>query len=323
MKNKSQKKNSSAHWRRETLAFVMLGFAVIAVPAMFLSSTPGAAAAKPKMSTPMISCASSGQDYIDINVTAGSPTGAPAGFSIQLQTAGDYAQFGWPGDSSCPPDIDGVPTCGESFCKASFSGNAAFSNYNLAAGQSVTVRIGVLLVDNGASTDCRDVKLLCAHNYVFRAFAHADSDRQRSDFTENLTCSTLECSVNCDPTVKGLDYWKTHSMFCNLEEGCQEDAWPESVLESGLSFGCATYTAAELEAILLTTPEEGDCTTALLHQVIVAMLNIANGASQDYIDATAESLFAADLFLCGGEGDCASITNALDSARAEAECPEP
>ena len=311
-------KTIKKYCRRETLAFAILGFAVIAVAAMFLSNTPGSAAAKPPMSTPIISCGGSGQDYIDINVTAGSPTGAPAGFSIQWQTTGDYAQFGWPADSSCPPDINGVPTCGESFCKASFSGNAAFSNYNLAAGQSVSVRIGDLLLDSGASTNCPDVRLLCSHNYVFRAFAHGNSTQQRSAFTGNLTCSTLECPVECDANVKSLDFWRTH--VCT-GEGCQEDAWPQSVLENGLTFGCTSYSAEELEAILLTTPDEGDCTTALLHQVIIAKLNIANGASQDYIDLTAETLVAAEAFLCGEEGDCDSLTRALDSMRAEFECP--
>lgn len=314
-------KTIKKYLRRETPAFAILGLVVVLIATMFLSGKPGTAAPKPTISTPVLSCAGSGQDYIDMNVTAGSPTGAPAGFTIQWQTTGDYEQFGWPTDSSCLPDINGVPTCGESFCKASFSGNAAFSNYNLAAGQSVTVRIGDLQLDNGASTDCPDVKLLCSHNYVFRAFAHGDSTRQRSAFTENLTCSTQECPIECDANVKSLDFWRTHSMFCT-GEGCQEDAWPQSVLENGLTFGCTTYTAEQLEAILLTTPEEGDCTTALLHQVIVAKLNIANGASQEYIDLTFESLAGADALLCGGEGDCGSIITALDSARAERECPE-
>src|ERR1044071_3867381 len=130
----------------------MLGFAVIACAAMFFSNAPGSAAGNRPMSTPIISCGSSGQDYIDINVTGGFSTGAPAGFTIQWQTTGDYARFGWPADSSCPPDINGEPNCGESFCRASFSGNAASSRYSLAAGQSVTVRIGDLLLDSGAST---------------------------------------------------------------------------------------------------------------------------------------------------------------------------
>jgi|GEM_PF-2573084 len=305
--------------KRETAAFAMFGFAVLVVAAMFLSSTPAWTAGKPKLSTPTVSCAGSGETYIDVNVTAGS-TGAPAGFTVQWQTAGDYAQFGWPVDSSCPLDAEGVPTCGESFCRASFAGNAAGSNYNLAAGQSVTVRIGDIAPGNGVSTDCPGVGLLCGHNYVFRVFAHANSSNQRSDFTANLTCSTSDCPVNCDPNVHGLEFWKTHSGFCT-GEGCQEDAWPESILEGGLTVGCSTYTAEQLEAILLTTPEEGDCTTVLLQQVIVANLNIANGANEEYSALLVETLAGADALLCGGEGDCASLANELDFDRAQFECP--
>jgi hypothetical protein len=297
--------------RRETLAFAILGIAVIAVAVMFLSSTSGSASGKPTMSTPIISCGGSGQDYIDINVTAGSPTGAPAGFTLQWQTVGDYNHFGWPSDSSCPLDAEGVPTCGESFCTGSFSGNAAHSNYNLAAGQPVTVRIGDLALDNGASTDCPEVRLLCSHNYVFRAFAHANSTLQRSAFTANSICSTLECPVDCDTSVKGVDFWATH----------YPDAWPAAVLEGGLTIGCTSYTAEQLETILLTAPGEADCTTALLHQVIAARLNIANGANEEYVNLTTESLAGADAFLCGGEADCISLTNALDAARGQFECP--
>jgi len=303
-------KTIKKYCRREAFAFAILGFALIAVAAMFLSSTPGSASVKPTMSTPLLSCGGSGQDYIDINVTGGSTTGAPAGFTLQWQTVGDYHQFGWPANSSCPLDAEGVPTCGESFCTASFSGNASSSNYNLAAGQPVTVRIGDLMLDSGVSTDCPQVRLLCSHNYVFRAFAHANSARQRSAFTENLTCSTLECPVECDAKVKGVDFWATH----------YPDAWP-TVPEGGLMIGCTSYTAEQLKTILLTTPGEGDCTTALLHQVIAARLNIANGASEEYVNLTAESLAGADAFLCGGEADCPSLTNTLDSARAQFECP--
>lgn len=306
--------------KRKTLAFAIIGFAALGVAAMFLSST-GSTADKPNMSTPILSCAGSGENYIDINVTGGSPTGAPAGFTIQWQTTGDYEQFGWPVDSSCPLDAEGVPTCGESFCKASFSGNAASSFFNLAPGQSVTVRIGDLVADNGVSTSCPGASLLCGHNYVFRAFAHGNSANQRSDFTENVTCSTTDCPIPCDPNVHGLEFWKTHSVFCNLEEGCQEDAWPESILADGLNIGCDTYTAEQLEAILLTTPEEGDCPTVLLQQVIVANLNIANGANEEYVALTVEVLAAANDLLCGGEGDCNSLANELDFDRAQFECP--
>ena len=296
--------------RRETLAFTILGFAAVAVAAMFFSSRPGSAAAKPKMSTPTIMCAGSGENYIDINVTAGSPTGAPAGFTIQWQTTGDYEQFGWPVDSSCPPDAEGVPTCGESLCKASFSGNASSTSYSLAAGQSVTVRIGDLVPGNGVSTECPGVGLLCGHNYVFRVFAHANSTNQRSDFTENLICSTVNCTIPCDSNVKGLEFWRD-----------QYPDWPESVL-GGLTIGCTEYTAEQLEDILLTLPEEGACLTVLKQQVIVANLNIANGASEDYASSIFETLITADELLCGfGEADCATLVNQLDLVRAQFECP--
>src|SRR5262245_40146402 len=253
-------KTIKKYCKRETITLTIFGLAMLSVCVLLFSSARGSAAAKPKMSTPILSCAGSGQDYIDVNVTAGSPTGAPAGFTIQWQTTGDFQQFGWPADSSCPPDAEGVPTCGESFCKASFSGNASSTSYNLAAGQSVTVRIGALTSGNGVSFACAAGALLCGHNYVFRAFAHANSANQRSDFTADLTCATTECPTSCDANVHGLDFWKTHSGFCT-GEGCQEEAWPASILEGGLTIGCISYTAQELEAILLTTPGEGDCTT--------------------------------------------------------------
>jgi ABC-type transporter Mla subunit MlaD len=88
-----------------------------------------------------------------------------------------------------------------------------------------------------------------------------------------------------------------------------------------LTFCDTTYTAEQLETFLLTTPSEGECTTALLHQFITAKLNIANGASEEYVNLTAESLAGAEAFLCGGEADCISLTNTLDSERAQFECP--
>lgn len=297
-------------WKRDTLAFGILAVFVIAVAVTIVSTTPGSAAAKPKLATPVISCAGSGETYVDVNVTGGSPTGAPAGFTIQWQTTGDYNQFGWPVSSSCPPDAEGVPTCGESFCTASFSGNANNSNYNVASGQTVTVRIGDFPVQNGVSTSCPGVTLLCGHNYVFRVFAHANSSFQRSDYTQNLTCSTTDCPITCDPGVKDLNFWAAN-----------QESWPSSIAEGGLTIGCVSYTAEELEQILLMTPGEGECNTALLQQVIVANLNIANGASEEYAALNLEPLAAADELLCGGEGDCQSLVNTLNAFVAGFECP--
>jgi hypothetical protein len=59
-------------------------------------------------------------------------------------TAPDYAANGNAWYSSEDPRL----------CKASFSGNARASRYRLAAGACVTVSLGDLLFDNGASADC-------------------------------------------------------------------------------------------------------------------------------------------------------------------------
>src|SRR4029450_1367764 len=102
----------------------------------------------------------------------------------------------WPTTSDCVPGVD--PRCPASFCKASFSGNAFGSRYNLAANACITVNLGEFLFDNGASTTCPNA-LQCGTCYVFRAFAHADSNKNRSDFTGNLQCSTLDCGCPAPP----------------------------------------------------------------------------------------------------------------------------
>jgi hypothetical protein len=70
-------------------------------------------------------------------------------------------------------------------CKASFSGNANLSRYNLPAGGCVPVNLGEFLFDEGASTNCARA-LVCGTDYVFRAFGHATNALNRSDFTANL-----------------------------------------------------------------------------------------------------------------------------------------
>jgi hypothetical protein len=214
----------------------------------------------------------------------------PAGFSIQWMTCADFAANGnaWQANSDCPLDINGNPTCPASFCKASFSGNANLSKYNLRAGECTSVRIGELLLDSGASTNC-PVGLLCGTCYEFRAFGHANAALNRSDFTRNLECSTAACEQNCDPCVKSFGFWKTH----------YPDAWPADVVANGMTVGCQTYTAAQLESILQATPAGGNALVALAHQVINTRLNLlCDGVSQAYIDAVSADLASAQALMC-------------------------
>jgi hypothetical protein len=266
----------------------------VAVAVLAALAFPGAALAappKPPMSTPTIACdvSEESSSFIDILVTAGSAPGAPAGFSIQWETAADFANFGWPADSSCPLDINGNPTCGASFCKTSFSGNANLSRYNLSAGLSVTVRIGELLLDNGASIDDPDCAavLACGTDYVFRAFAHADSTHLRSAFTPTLTCSTAECE-NPGGCTLTQGFWKTHGPTACVT-GNNTNEWPAFTT---LTLGTVSYTDAQLCSIL-NQSTAGNGLVALAHQLIAAKLNIADGADGSAIATTIAAADAA------------------------------
>jgi hypothetical protein len=261
------------------IAFVAMAASVLLV------STPVSAQKAPKktkMDTPTIQCGATSPTTINVIVCAGA-TGAPAGFSIQWMTAADYAIYGWPADSGCPPDINGNPTCGTSFCKASFSGVPGCSSYNLGAGQCVEVQIGDNLFDAcGASSTCVNQPLVCNTTYVFRAFAHANSSLNRSDFSTNLSCTTAPCgggdTGGCTFTQ---GYWKTHGP---IPTGNNVNEWDVT----NLTLGTVNYTDLQLQAIF-DTPAGGNGLVSLAHQLIAAKLNIANGANDSAIAATIAS----------------------------------
>jgi hypothetical protein len=281
-------KTIKRYWRRETLAFTLLGCLAIAIGALGISEV--SSLAKSKMSTPTITCGVSTETSIEIIVTAGT-TGAPAGFSLQWITATQYANGpdGIPGtadDNSWPASDD------TQLCKGSFSGNANLSRYNLGPGESVTVNVGEFLFDNGASTNCSGA-LVCGTEYVFRAFAHASNSLNRSDFSANHSCSTLQCgggdTGGCTFTQ---GYWKTHGPSAT---GGNENVWPQDVKDNGMYLGSVLYTADQLQSIF-DTPAGGNGLIALAHQLIAAKLNIANGA--DPTDA-AQCIAAADALIGG------------------------
>jgi hypothetical protein len=207
-------------------------------------------ASKTIVDAPLVTCGDGAtQSSINLTITAGA-TGAPAGFSVQWMSQEDLAANGGVWYSSDDPRL----------CKASFSGNANDSRYNLAAGASVTLTIGDLLMDNGASLDnCTD-GLNCGTNYVFRVFAHANSTLSKSAFTYH-TCSTLACDNSCGNHHFG--YFKTH---------------PELIPAAGLDLGTIHYDATTI-ATILNTGGSGDGLIILAHQLIAAKIN---GISNEY-----------------------------------------
>jgi hypothetical protein len=266
---------------------------------LMAAATAMAKPPKTKMDTPALSCvtATTTQTSLTVQVCAGA-TGLPAGFSLQWLTADALALAGgvWP--SSETADV----------CAAGFSGNANLSRYNLAAGECVSVNVGEFLFDNGASTNCPD-GLLCGTNYIFRAFGHATSTLQRSDFTSNQMCATLACEQQATCTYS-QGYWKTHGP---IPTGNNLNEWNVT----SLSLGTVSYSDAQLQAIF-ETPAAGNGLIALAHQLIAARLNLANGA--DGTDALA-AIAAADALIGGrvvppvGSGSLApASTSALITA---------
>lgn len=288
--------------RRQFINFAAAG--TVAVAAIGLPAF--AAPPKSKISTPTLSVFAASQVSIDLQVCAGA-TGAPAGFSIQWMTQAEYIANGNQWYLSEDPRL----------CKASFSGNANISRYNLAAGECVVVNIGDFLFDNGASTNCAHA-LICGVSYVFRAFAHATSTQMRSDFTANVIGTTSACTPVIPGCTHEYGYWKTHGPILPNGDANPSNLWPASVQLNGMMLGLIQYDQLQLLTILTTAPVGGNRLVTLAHQLISAKLNEANGAD---VSAIAPAIAAADILIGGliippfGSG---SLTNAQASGYTQA-----
>jgi hypothetical protein len=268
---------STSLFQRITLAAAAL---LLAVPVAM------AAPPKTKLDTPTIVAGEITPSSIDIVVTAGA-TGAPAGFSLQWMTLDQYVANG------------NMWYASEVVCKASFSGNANGTTFNLASGQSVTVNIGDSLFDQaGASSNCIAPLDPCT-TYVFHAFAHATSKLAKSDFTANLEVATSGCANNfCRTYPNGYGgasygactmtqgYWKTHGV---APTGNNWNEWAFTTMV----VGGVEYSAVEIQAIL-NTSGAGNGLVTLAHQLITAMINRDQGAPSETIDS---AIAAANAFI--------------------------
>jgi hypothetical protein len=231
------------------------------------SLTSASAATEGRIDTPQIFCASSTPTSINITVcapdTGTGSSGLPAGFSLQWMTCADFAANGNRWLESDDPRL----------CKASFSGNAHSSRYSLAPGECITVNVGNFLFDQGFTTSCTGA-LQCGTCYVFRAFGHATNSLNRSNFTTDLSCSTVDCDSQCDGIscefcvccVIDAIHWPVEG-----PPGCAlftRNQWPVT----SLTLGTVTYTDLELCAIL-NSPANGNGLIALAQELIAAKLN--------------------------------------------------
>ena len=197
---------------------------------------------------------------VRLRVKAGA-SGADAGFTAQWMKKVDFdANGGWaaPGDSRLMQgDFTGAPDW-------VLEGNAG--DYTLAPSQWMSIELGQLFEESGVVATDTD-ELEPSTQYVVRVFARGTAVLDASAPTADIVVQTLPAAQNCTFT---LGYWKTHPA-----------AWPTT----SLTLGSVNYTAAELQAILNTSPS-GNGLIILAHQLIAAKLNILNGADGTVVNAT-------------------------------------
>ncbi len=184
---------------------------------------------------------------VDVEVCAG-PSGAPAGFSLQWSTFGDFSTYGY--------------VCSGSECSASFP-EPLYPN------QCVTVSIGDLPQECGACEDCK--KLECGTEIKVRGRAEASYECCESEYSCEVKGSTKDCKEDKGCTLT-QGFWKNHP-----------DAWPVG----GLILGSVSYTKAQLITIL-KTPVRGNGLVSLAHQLIAAKLNVLSGADDSDVDDAIE-----------------------------------
>jgi hypothetical protein len=229
---------------------------------------------------PSLSCVSGGQAEITIKACAGA-SGAPAGITVHWMEKSLYDQYGWL--SSDDPNL----------CALSLSGQPSLqhpgaSRWELGPNQCQEIMIGDINFDEtGVSGhNCGLDPLKCGTEYVFRAFAHAGRGFGRSDWSENVVCSTEPCPATSCTFTQG--YWKTHGPG-DCQAGNNSNEWPVS----GLTIGSVAYTDAQLCSIL-GEPAQGNGLLTLAHQLIAAKLNVANGGG---CTAVVSYIIAADALI--------------------------
>ena len=288
--------------------------AALVVGALAAVGGPVLAGGKPDLTTPDITCLSSTPSSITVQVCGTGTYGAPAGFSIHMKTKADWLIDGWAATGSY--------TC------LSLGGNCSCSPWRLSPGECATVKISAAFavteyLDNcsatppmcGASSDCGVDPLTCGTEYVFRVFAHGNSDYGASPKGPEppLSCWTADCPPQGECTLT-WGYWKTHG-----PEGCNPGNQINDWNVSSLTIGGQSLGEAALCAILQDNPNAcakggganaGANTVLILeHQLIAAMLNVAEGALN--CDFANQAIVDANALLVGREYDCVGASTTL------------
>ena len=265
---------------------------------------------KPDLTTPGITCVSSTPSSITVQVCGTGTYGAPAGFSIHMKTKADFLVDGWAETGSY--------TC------LSLGGNCQGGNnqWTLSSGECISVVISATTVADyagqnicGVSSDCGIDPLLCGTEYVFRVFAHGNSDYGLSDKgpVPPLSCSTAACPPTGECTLT-WGYWKTHG-----PEGCSPGNQANDWNLNSIPVGGLSLSQADACAIMHDNPNacgkgggsNGGANAVLIleHQLIAAELNVAEGAITCAF--ANQAIVAANAILAGKEYDCVGASTVL------------
>jgi hypothetical protein len=238
------------HWHRLVVLTVLLSLLIVS-------------SAFAALDTPSISTGSSGHAKQTLFITAG-PSGAPNGFTIRWMDQSTFYSNG--GQFAAEPTVD------ES--KASFTGEPTlntfggqYTTFKIEPNQTIRVEIGDLADETGVSGTRGELDE--GVRYYFAAFANDENGAPASDLSVTVNDQTTT-TTNCTYTQ---GFWKNHP-----------GAWPVT----SLTLGTVVYTKQQLLDILGESVN-GNGLVSLAHQLIAALLNIAQGADPSAASAAIAS----------------------------------
>lgn len=222
------------------------------IVAALLLSVIATAAFAANVDTPAIATGVTGHAKATLTITAG-PSGLPNGFTVWWMDQSAFIANGgtWPAQETSEigaAAFTGAPTLN------TFDGQ--YTTFKLAPNQTIRIEIGDLFQETGVDGDTGELNY--GSRYYFTAFGLDELGNKASNLTVTVNSSTTN-STNCTYTI---GYWKNHT-----------ELWPVT----SLTLGTVNYTAAQLQSIL-NQSVEGNGLVSLAHQLIGALLNIANGA---------------------------------------------
>ncbi|BCW96567.1 MAG: hypothetical protein WHS44_02435 [Fimbriimonadales bacterium] len=204
------------------------GYCTVSCTMLLLALATPSFSQRAPLDAPTIACLGSTETTITVRVCAGA-SGASGGFSLQWIKKSDW-EAGPDGIAGTEDDYSWPLSDDPRICKASFSGQANGTLWNLGPNECRDITVGSLgdWVNNwpGFSTTCPGA-LECGTEYVFRAFAHNEPGkgrRGRSDFSADAFCATAACP----PTNE-------YPACCTYSQGYYQNGnFPERVPESCL-----------------------------------------------------------------------------------------